>query len=108
MPSVDSVSGLCLYSLQPSAEDPPHDKVDIVNEVSKSPTLQIRLRWQWMPCSTPCGSRCRAATASSFAVWRVPVNTEARIGRNPRTGKEVRPARPHYPFKPGKDLQNIG
>ena len=66
-------------------------KVDIVNEVSRvADVTKVK------------------AELRGFGVFQVKPRKRG-IGRNPRTGKEVRiPPGRTIRFKPGKELQNIG
>ena len=87
-------------------------KVDIVNEVSRiaeitkvkaeeagDPVLEA------MRLSMQRGDRIELR---GFGVFQVKPRKRG-IGRNPRTGKEVRiPPGRTIRFKPGKDLQNLG
>jgi DNA-binding protein HU-beta len=70
-------------------------KVDIVNEVSKVADITK--------------VKAEVAVDAVFDAMRLSMQRGERIGRNPRTGKEVRiPPGRTIRFKPGKDLQNIG
>src|SRR4026208_2074736 len=87
-------------------------KLDIVNEVSKiaditkvKAELAVDAVFDAMRVSMQRGER---SELSGFAVCQVRPRKPG-IGRNPRTGKEVRiPPGRTIRFKPGKDLQNIG
>jgi DNA-binding protein HU-beta len=84
-------------------------KVDIVNEVSKAAEitkvkaeLAVDAVFDAMRMSMQRGERIELRGFGVFQVKRG-------IGRNPRTGKEVRiPPGRTIRFKPGKELQNIG
>ena len=87
-------------------------KVDIVNEVSRD-----RRHYQGQGRGS-CRRGIRGDAVSmqrgerielrGFGVFQVKPRKRG-IGRNPRTGKEVRiPPGRTIRFKPGKDLQNIG
>src|SRR3954470_8205783 len=87
-------------------------KVDIVNEVSKSADITkvkaevaVDAVFDAMRTSMQRGERIELR---GFGVFQVKPRKRG-IGRNPRTGKEVRiPPGRTIRFKPGKDLQNIG
>ena len=87
-------------------------KVDIVNEVSKSADITkvkaevaVDAVFDAMRTSMQRGERIELR---GFGVFQVKPRQRG-IGRNPRTGKEVRiPPGRTIRFKPGKDLQNIG
>ena len=87
-------------------------KVDIVNEVSKAADitkvkaeLAVDAVFDAMRVSMQRGDRIELR---GFGVFQVKPRKRG-IGRNPRTGKEVRiPPGRTIRFKPGKDLQNIG
>ena len=111
--SVDSVS-LTLYSsysflLKVGTQ---MIKVDIVNEVSKvaditkvKAEVAVDAVFDAMRLSMQRGDRIELR---GFGVFQVKPRKRG-IGRNPRTGKEVRiPPGRTIRFKPGKDLQNIG
>jgi DNA-binding protein HU-beta len=96
-----------------SAEDPAvMIKVDIVNEVSKMADITkvkaevaVDAVFDAMRLSMQRGDRIELR---GFGVFQVKPRKRG-IGRNPRTGKEVRiPPGRTIRFKPGKDLQNIG
>src|ERR1700749_4423457 len=87
-------------------------KVDIVNEVSKiaditkvKAEVAVDAVFDWRLPSMQRGGRIEPR---GFGVFQVKPRKRG-IGRNPRTGKEVRiPPGRTIRFKPGKDLQNIG
>ena len=87
-------------------------KVDIVNEVSKLADISkvkaevaVDAVFDSMRLSMQRGERIELR---GFGVFQVKPRKRG-IGRNPRTGKEVRiPPGRTIRFKPGKDLQNIG
>src|SRR3970282_491821 len=87
-------------------------KVDIVNEVSKiaditkvKAELAVDAVFDAMRVSMQRGDRIELR---GFGVFQVKPRKRG-IGRNPRTGKEVRiPPGRTIRFKPGKELQNIG
>src|SRR4051812_50036689 len=87
-------------------------KVDIVNEVSKiaditkvKAEVAVDAVFDAMRTSMQRGERIELR---GFGVFQVKPRKRG-IGRNPRTGKEVRiPPGRTIRFKPGKDLQNIG
>src|SRR3954465_3141199 len=87
-------------------------KVDIVNEVSKiaditkvKAEVAVDAVFEAMRISMQRGERIELR---GFGVFQVKPRKRG-IGRNPRTGKEVRiPPGRTIRFKPGKDLQNIG
>ena len=87
-------------------------KVDIVNEVSKAASItKVRAEvavdavFDAMRMSMQRGERIELR---GFGVFQVKLRKRG-IGRNPRTGKEVRiPPGRTIRFRPGKDLQNIG
>src|SRR4028118_614270 len=87
-------------------------KVDIVNEVSRAAQvtkvkaeLAVDAVFDAMRLSMQRGERIELR---GFGVFQVKPRKRG-IGRNPRTGKEVRiPPGRTIRFKPGKDLQNIG
>jgi DNA-binding protein HU-beta len=83
-------------------------KVDIVNEVSKVADItkvKAEVAVDAMRLSMQRGDRIELR---GFGVFQVKPRKRG-IGRNPRTGKEVRiPPGRTIRFKPGKDLQNIG
>jgi DNA-binding protein HU-beta len=86
-------------------------KVDIVNEVSRvaditkvKAEVAVDAVFDAMRLSMQRGERIELR---GFGVQVKP--RKRGIGRNPRTGKEVRiPPGRTIRFKPGKDLQNIG
>ena len=90
----------------------PMIKVDIVNEVSKiaditkvKAEVAVDAVFDAMRLSMQRGDRIELR---GFGVFQVKPRKRG-IGRNPRTGKEVRiPPGRTIRFKPGKDLQNIG
>ncbi len=87
-------------------------KVDIVNEVSKladitkvKAEVAVDAVFDAMRASMMRGERIELR---GFGVFQVKPRKRG-IGRNPRTGKEVRiPPGRTIRFKPGKELQNIG
>ena len=87
-------------------------KVDIVNEVSRvaditkvKAEVAVDAVFDAMRVSMQRGDRIELR---GFGVFQVKPRKRG-IGRNPRTGKEVRiPHGRTIRFKPGKDLQNIG
>ena len=87
-------------------------KVDIVNEVSKladvtkvKAEIAVDAVFDAMRMSMQRGERIELR---GFGVFQVKPRKRG-IGRNPRTGKEVRiPPGRTIRFKPGKDLQDIG
>ena len=87
-------------------------KVDIVNEVSKNANITkvkaevaVDAVFDAMRLSMQRGDRIELR---GFGVFQVKPRKRG-IGRNPRTGKEVRiPPGRTIRFKPGKDLQNLG
>ena len=87
-------------------------KVDIVNEVSKvaditkvKAEVAVDAVFDAMRLSMQRGERIELR---GFGVFQVKPRKRG-IGRNPRTGKEVRiPPGRTIRLKPGKDLQNIG
>src|ERR1700738_3084282 len=87
-------------------------KVDIVNEVSKiaditkvKAEVAVDAVFAAMRTAMQRGERIELR---GFGVFQVKPRKSG-IGRNPRTGKEVRiPPGRTIRFKPGKDLQNIG
>ena len=87
-------------------------KVDIVNEVSKiaditkvKAEVAVDAVFDAMRISMQRGERIELR---GFGVFQVHQGKSG-IGRNSRTGKEVRiPPGRTIRFKPGKDLQNIG
>jgi len=87
-------------------------KVDIVNEVSKiaditkvKDEVAVDAVFNAKRTSMQRGERIELR---GFGVFQVKPRKSG-IGRNPRTGKEVRiPPGRTIRFKPGKDLQNIG
>jgi DNA-binding protein HU-beta len=95
-----------------SARRPRMIKVDIVNEVSKiaditkvKAEVAVDAVFDAMRLSMQRGDRIELR---GFGVFQVKPRKRG-IGRNPRTGKEVRiPPGRTIRFKPGKDLQNIG
>src|SRR5436190_11620748 len=111
--SVDRLS-LALYSSYRRSEEDPAAmiKVDIVNEVSKTADITkvkaevaVDAVFDAMRLSMQRGDRIELR---GFGVFQVKPRKRG-IGRNPRTGKEVRiPPGRTIRFKPGKDLQNIG
>ena len=87
-------------------------KVDIVNEVSRiaditkvKAEVAVDAVFEAMRISMQRGERIELR---GFGVFQVKPRKRG-IGRNPRTGKEVRiPPGRTIRFKPGKELQNIG
>ena len=87
-------------------------KVDIVNEVSRAAQvtmvkaeLAVDAVFDAMRLSMQRGERIELRGCGVFQV----TPRKRGIGRNPRTGKEVRiPPGRTIRFKPGKELQNIG
>ena len=87
-------------------------KVDIVNEVSKladmtkvKAEVAVDAVFDAMRTSMERGERIELR---GFGVFQVKPRKRG-VGRNPRTGKEVRiPPGRTIRFKPGKDLQDIG
>jgi len=109
---LDSVS-VTIYSVYTDSGDPKQlIKVDIVNEVSKiaditkvKAEVAVDAVFDAMRISMKRGERIELR---GFGVFQVKPRKRG-IGRNPRTGKEVRiPPGRTIRFKPGKDLQNIG
>jgi len=86
-------------------------KVDIINEVSKAADITkvkaevaVEAVLEAMKDSLMKGERIELR---GFGVFQVKPCKRG-IGRNPRTGKEVKiPPGPSIRFKPGKDLQNL-
>ena len=86
-------------------------KVDIINEVSSTANITkvkaeqaVEAVLDAMKNSMKRGKRIELR---GFGVFQVKPRKRG-IGRNPRTGKEVRiPPGRTIRFKPGKDLQNI-
>ena len=87
-------------------------KVDIVNEVASTADitnvkaeLAVDAVFDAMRLSMQRGDRIELR---GFGVFQVKPRKRG-IGRNPRTGKEVRiPPGRTIRFKPGKDLQHLG
>lgn len=87
-------------------------KVDIVNQVSTNASITkvkaeiaVDAVFEAMRLSMERGERIELR---GFGVFQVKPRKRG-IGRNPRTGKEVRiPPGRTIRFKPGKDLRNIG
>ena len=87
-------------------------KVDIVNEVARSADitkvkaeLAVDAVFDAMRLSMQRGDRIELR---GYGVFQVKPRKRG-IGRNPRTGKEVRiPPGRTIRFKPAKDLQNLG
>ena len=87
-------------------------KLDIINEVvtktgitKTKAELAVETVFESMKTSLSKGERIELR---GFGVFQVKPRKRG-IGRNPRTGKEVRiPPGRTIRFKPGKDLQNIG
>src|SRR6266576_3925107 len=109
--SLDSVSPLFIVFTS-GLETLSMIKVDIVNEVSKiaditkvKAEVAVDAVFDAMRTSMQRGERIELR---GFGVFQVKPRKRG-IGRNPRTGKEVRiPPGRTIRFKPGKDLQNIG
>ena len=108
-PGFDTVS-ISVYDTY-RAVGPGMIKLDIVNEVSKiaditkvKAELAVDAVFDAMRVSMQRGERIELR---GFGVFQVKPRKRG-IGRNPRTGKEVRiPPGRTIRFKPGKDLQNI-
>ncbi len=82
-------------------------KVDIVNEVSKVADI-TKVKAEVAVDAVFDAMRLSMQRGERFGVFQVKPRKRG-IGRNPRTGKEVRiPPGRTIRFKPGKDLQNIG
>ena len=87
-------------------------KVDIVDEVARVAEITkvraevaVEAVLDAMKASMMSGERIELR---GFGVFQVKPRKRG-IGRNPRTGKEVRiPPGRTIRFKPGKDLQNLG
>ncbi|BCS33683.1 transcriptional regulator [Luteitalea sp. TBR-22] len=87
-------------------------KVDIINEVATiaditkvKAEIAVEAVFEAMREAMKRGERIELR---GFGVFQVKPRKRG-IGRNPRTGKEVRiPPGRTIRFKPGKDLQNIG
>ena len=87
-------------------------KVDIVNQVSTNASITkvkaeiaVDAVFEAMRVSMERGERIELRGCGVFQVKP----RKRGIGRNPRTGKEVRiPPGRTIRFKPGKDLRNIG
>ena len=87
-------------------------KVDIINELAQAADITkvkavvaVEAVLQALKDSMRRGERIELR---GFGVFQVKPRKRG-IGRNPRTGKEVRiPPGRTIRFKPGKDLQNIG
>ena len=87
-------------------------KLDIINEVvgktgitKTKAELAVETVFESMKKALAAGNRIELR---GFGVFNVRPRKTG-IGRNPRTGKEVRiPPGRTIRFKPGKDLQNIG
>lgn len=87
-------------------------KVDIINEVATiaditkvKAEIAVEAVFEAMRDAMKRGERIELR---GFGVFQVKPRKRG-IGRNPRTGKEVRiPPGRTIRFKPGKDLQNIG
>ena len=87
-------------------------KVDIVDEVAKAANITkvkaemaVDAVFDTMRVSMQRGERIELR---GFGVFQVKTRKRG-IGRNPRTGKEVRiPPGRTIRFKPGKDLQPLG
>ena len=79
-------------------------KVDIVNEVSKIAEI-TKVKAE---LAVDAVFEAMRIELRGFGVFQVKPRKRG-IGRNPRTGKEVRiPPGRTIRFKPGKELQNIG
>ena len=100
-----------VYASYQSGWFPSMIKLDIVNEVSKiaditkvKAELAVDAVFDAMRVSMQRGERIELR---GFGVFQVKPRKRG-IGRNPRTGKEVRiPPGRTIRFKPGKELQNI-
>ena len=87
-------------------------KADIINKVSEGASITkvksieaVEAVFEAMKSAMQRGERIELR---GFGVFQVKPRKRG-IGRNPRTGKEVRiPPGRTIRFKPGKDLQNIG
>ena len=87
-------------------------KADIINKVSEDAEITkvkaveaVEAVFEAMKAAMQRGERIELR---GFGVFQVKPRKRG-IGRNPRTGKEVRiPPGRTIRFKPGKDLQNIG
>ena len=87
-------------------------KLDIINEVvnktgitKTKAEMAVETVFESMKKALEHGDRIELR---GFGVFQVKPRKRG-IGRNPRTGKEVRiPPRRTIRFKPGKDLQNLG
>jgi DNA-binding protein HU-beta len=87
-------------------------KIDIINDVATvaaitkvKAELAVEAVFEAMRDAMTRGERIELR---GFGVFQVKPRKRG-IGRNPRTGKEVRiPPGRTIRFKPGKDLQNIG
>jgi DNA-binding protein HU-beta len=111
LPMLDTISPFIYRDLQ-RLRSRTMIKVDIVNEVSKladitkvKAELAVDAVFDAMRASMMRGERIELR---GFGVFQVKPRKRG-IGRNPRTGKEVRiPPGRTIRFKPGKELQNIG
>jgi DNA-binding protein HU-beta len=111
--SVDCLTAvnISIYDAYTGLEPNRMIKVDIVNEVSKladitkvKAEVAVDAVFDAMRMSMQRGERIELR---GFGVFQVKPRKRG-IGRNPRTGKEVRiPPGRTIRFKPGKDLQNI-
>src|SRR5690242_17972384 len=109
---VDINSALFLQYVQLRRRSIPMIKVDIINEVSKAADITkvkaevaVEAVLEAMKDSMMRGERIELR---GFGVFQVKPRKRG-IGRNPRTGKEVKiPPGRTIRFKPGKELQNIG
>src|SRR6266581_1525442 len=84
-------------------------KVDIVNEVSKIADItKVKAEVAVDAVFDAMRTSMQRGELRGFGVFQVKPRKRG-IGRNPRTGKEVRiPPGRTIRFKPGKELQNIG
>ncbi len=104
-------SGVATYNQERIPWEVNMIKVDIINEVSASANITkvkaeqaVEAVLDAMKTSMKRGERIELR---GFGVFQVKPRKRG-IGRNPRTGKEVRiPPGRTIRFKPGKDLQNI-
>jgi Bacterial nucleoid DNA-binding protein len=109
--SLDSVS-VRIYSIYQPSGDPKHDQgrhrqrsVENRDITKVKAEVAVDAVFDAMRTSMQRGERIELR---GFGVFQVKPRKRG-IGRNPRTGKEVRiPPGRTIRFKPGKDLQNIG
>jgi len=109
---VDIIFPLILQYAELRRRSIPMIKVDIINEVSKAADITkvkaevaVEAVLEAMKDSMMRGERIELR---GFGVFQVKPRKRG-IGRNPRTGKEVKiPPGRTIRFKPGKDLQNLG